>query len=417
MEKEIFQQITDIENIKQAYLDLAQKFDEDAKTARYTGIDGLGLNDISHNSAKILSVIQKELLDLKLLAPALGCYIPKKDGSLRNIYIYTIKDRIKAQAIYRVLEPIFEDLYSPFLFSYRSSHPSYYAARSAVRRYHRHYGHDFIFIADLADYFNQLDHQILLEKLKAVGLSKQAISLLKLFIESSVYKDNQLYSLPIGVIQGAPLSVLFANLYLNDLDKYLGAKASLYRRVGDDLILFDKNRSKLEKLRDYVYQEVKNLKLKIKEKKTKLINSKESFNFLGYHFHDNLVSLDESSIKKIISNWKVKLLSYKAKGEKQRINYLKKLITDKTNSLANQFLQILSQKMMVNDDQQIKRLSEKFFRILTKYLYGKYSARNQRLLKKRLKNFSLPSIYKYYLNIHHGRKTISDLFVSAKKRH
>jgi len=417
MEKEIFQQITDIENITQAYLDLAKQFDEKTKTARYAGIDGLGLNEIGHNSVQVLLAIQKELLDLKPLAPALGCYIPKKDGSLRNIFIYTIKDRIKAQAIYRVLEPIFENLYSPFLFSYRSSHPSYYAARSVARRYHRYYGQDFIFIADLADYFNQLDHQILLKKLKEINLSDQVIDLLKLFIESSVYKDNQLYTPPMGVIQGAPLSVLFANLYLNDLDKYLGTKVSLYRRVGDDLILFDKNRAKLEELRNYVYQEVKNLKLKIKEKKTKLISSKESFDFLGYHFHDNLVSLDESSIKKIISNWRTNLLSFKVKNERQKMNYLKKLITKKTNNLANQFLQILSQKMMVNDDQQIKKLSEKFFRILTKYFYGKYSARNQRLLKKKLKNFSLPSIYKYYLNIHHGRKRISDLFVSAKKAH
>jgi len=40
MEKEIFQQITNIKNIKQAYLDLAKQFDEKTKTARYTGIDG-----------------------------------------------------------------------------------------------------------------------------------------------------------------------------------------------------------------------------------------------------------------------------------------------------------------------------------------------------------------------------------------
>ncbi len=98
----------------------------------------------------------------------------------------------------------------------------------------------------------------MIKKLQQIDLPDNVIELLKLFIYNSVYKDEKLYQPKVGVVQGVPLIALFANLYLNDLDKYLGRKVSLYRRIGDDMILMDKNKEKLEKLWHYTLGEVKN---------------------------------------------------------------------------------------------------------------------------------------------------------------
>ena len=413
---DLYNQILNTTNIEKAYLALIKQFEEGARISKYTGIDGSKIDDIAHKADKIISELQIELKQKKAISPALCHYIPKKDGSLRDIYIYTIKDRIKAQAIYQIIEPIFEANYSPFLFSYRSSHPSYYAGRSVVRRYQRYYDQDNALILDLTNYSNYIDQKILIKKLQEIGLPDTVIELLKLFIYNAVYKDEKLYRPKIGVVQGVPLIALFANLYLNDLDKYLGKKVSLYRRIGDDIILMDKNKEKLEALFHYTLQEIKKLKLKIKKEKSKLIATNQEFNFLGYNFNNKIISLEDNFIKKTISYWRTTLLGHKPRNNYQKIKYLRKTLFQKEDNINNQFLQIISQKILVNNDQQIKKLSEKFMRIITKYFFGKYSPHNQRLLKEKLKHLKIPSLYKYYLDVHHGRKKIANLFVSTKSR-
>jgi len=412
----LYNQIISISNLEKAYLALIEQFEEKVKISHYTGIDGCKIDDIAHKADQIISEIQTELKQKRAISPALCHYIPKKDGSLRDIYIYTIKDRIKAQAIYQIIEPIFEDNYSPFLFSYRSSHPSYYAGRSVARRYQRYYDQDHALVLDLTNYSNFIDQKILIQKLQEIGLPKKIIELLKLFIYNSVYKDDKLYQPKIGVVQGVPLIALFANLYLNDLDKYLGKKVSLYRRVGDDIILMDKSKEKLEDLFRYTSKEVKKLKLKIKEEKSKLISTDQGFNFLGYNFNNKIISLEDSFIKKTVSHWRTILLGYKPQNNYQKIKHLKKILYQQEDNINNQFLQIISQKILVNNDQQVKQLSEKFMRIVTKYFFDSYSPRHQRLFKEKLKKIEIPSLYKYYLDIHHGRKKLANLFVSKKGR-
>lgn len=418
MNKNTFQKIISLNNIKEGYLDFIEKIEKKGKSPFYTGISGLKIDEINHVSNKICREIRKEIIELKPIAPAICHYIPKKDGSLRDIYVYDIKDRIKAQAIYRVLEPIFEEEYSSFLFSYRSSANNYYAARSVVRRYLRHYQEDFVLVADLKNYSNFIDQKILLKKLNQLKLDPKIIKVLNLFITNSVYKDKKIYHPTKGVIQGVPLIALFANLYLNDLDKYLGPKVSLYRRVGDDLILFDKNKDKLLELKDYLNKEIKNLKLEIKEKKTKLLTAKEKFNFLGYSFCRGIISMEPEFIKKNITYWKKLILSHQAKNEIIKENYLKKILFGQKNNINNQFKQIVWQKILINNDQQMKNFSDNFFRIITKYFFGKYSFRNQRLLKKRFKNIEIPSLYKIYLNskYYYGKKRSSNIFIPKKKR-
>jgi len=413
---DLYNQILSIPNLEKAYLALIQQFEEGAKISKYTGIDGARIDDIAYKADKIILEIQSELKTKKTISPALCHYIPKKDGSLRDIYIYTIKDRIKAQAIYQIIEPIFETNYSPFLFSYRSSHPSYYAGRSVARRYQRYYGEDYTLILDLTNYSNYIDQEILIKKLQQIDLPDNVIELLKLFIYNSVYKDEKLYQPKVGVVQGVPLIALFANLYLNDLDKYLGRKVSLYRRIGDDMILMDKNKEKLEKLWHYTLGEVKKLKLKIKKEKSKLIPTNQEFNFLGYSFNNKIISLEDSFIKKTVSYWRTTLLAHKPRNNYQKIKHLLKILYQREDNINNQFLQIISQKILVNNDQQIKKLSEKFMRIITKYFFDSYSPHNQRLLKEKLKHLKIPSLYKYYIDIHHGRKKIANLFVSTKSK-
>jgi reverse transcriptase-like protein len=410
----MFKEILKKENIQAAYFDLVAKFDEESKSSKYFGIDSLSLNDFNINSAKILEKVRQEMIELKPLAPATELIIPKKRGGERKIYIYTVRDRIKAQAVFRILEPFFEEQYSSFLFSYRSSHPSYYAAKSVAKRYKKYFGQDNIFYADISDYTESIEKDILVQKLKDLGLEEGVLKLLDLFINNSIISDGKIKYWDKGVVQGTPVITFFANIYLNDLDKYVGKKVSFYRRVGDDFIVFDKDIEKVKKIREFLLKEVKELGLIISGHKTKLIKSNEDFTFLGYDFQNNKISINKSSIDKTIGFWKRKLKYYNG-GDKKKISRLKKILYQDQDSIHNQFIEFISSYRQANDKKQIKGSSENFFRILTKYFFKTYSSRNQRLTKEILKDVKIPSFYQYFLDFHNGKKSITKLSLSKKK--
>lgn len=405
----LYNEIVDLKNIEGAYFDLISIFDNQSKSSRYNSLDGVKLNDLDYWSEGAIKQVQKELKTHTPLQPLYNFWIPKKNFDKRQLYLYSIKDRIKAQAIARVLEPIIEKQLSPWLFSYRSSHPSYYAGRSVARRYIRYYPKDFVLVTDISDYFYSIDKDILILKLRQLGLSEKVMDLLLLFIKTKVYKNGEIFEIPVGVCAGTPLVVLFGNLYLNDLDHYLGSKVSLYRRVGDDIILFDPNLEKLQNLNLYINEEVKKLKLTIKPSKTKLIKTSQPFNFLGYRFFDKKIGSEASFIRKKGKEWKRDLSKYPGTILSRKLVHFKKCLFTKPNNFHNQFQQIVLEKSLASYDEDFKKLFKVFLRVLTVYFFGKYTPRNRRLLDSLLKGIPIESIHKYYLKTHYDKDKLSGL--------
>ncbi len=410
----MIKEILSADNFQKAYFDLVRKFDEKSLTARYSGMDGLTLREIDCSSDKIISEARKELENLMPVSPVISRRIPKRGGGKREIFIYCLKDRIKAQAIYRVIEPVFEKAYSPYLYSYRSSRPSYYAARSATRRYKRGLNRDSVLVMDLKQYSDFIDYELLGKKLTELKLESPVLELLNLFIKVPIFKadafspDDKSY----GLVQGVPLIALFANIYLNDLDKLIGPKVSFYRRVGDDLIVFDLSPDKINVVYDDIIAETGRLKLKVNSAKTKIIKSREAFEFLGYLFDSGLIKLPPSTYESLVQSWRSKL-RYSPVGEFKKIHRLKRLFFGNETSFHWEFLRIIVQYSLVSDDLQIKSLSEMFFRLLTIYFYGNFSDRRQRLVHEKLRRLQTPSLYRYYLDIHYGRRAVPNIPLSG----
>jgi len=401
--QDLFAKITEISNIREAYFELVEKLDKSFKSAKYSGIDNLTLQDIESQSERIFREIREELLAKKNITRVMHYEVPKSTGNgMRNIFIYTVKERIKAQAIYRVVEPFFEEAYSDFLFSYRSSHASYYAARSAVRRYKRRYGEDNLLLMDFTAYSDYIDHSVLTKTLLGMGFNEDVMDLFNLFIKVNVFSKNYPDDNKVGLWQGVPLIALFANIYLNDLDHSIGKKVQFYRRVGDDLMLADPDAEKIKT----VFKEVKDYadshKLIIQPEKTKLILNSEKFSFLGYSFEKKRISIKESGIKRILARWK-KSFRYSDKPKVKKLEHLNILCEREEYSLEDQFKLIVEQYMFVDDDMQMKWLYDQFIKILVKYFYRTYSEKKHRDTLNLINTIELPSLYKYYLDLHHGK--------------
>jgi len=415
LSSDLAQTILSITNFENAYLKLVRGFDESSRSQRYRGIDGVFINKIDCNSLDVLNEACGELKQLQPLLPAMQSEVPKKDGSARRIFTYTIKDRLKAEAIYQVLLPVFENIFSPFLFSYRSSHPHYLALQSVFRRYHKCYSEDTIWKADISDYTENIDHAFLQSKLRKTGLPDDVLRMLDLFIGNFCIQHNTVVYPKVGLITGVPLIGLFANLYLTEIDKHVGKKIALYRRVGDDFILLDKSESKILEMRNFILQKTRELKLTIKEAKTNLIRTGDPFVFIGYRFHQKKVQVDPQTIRKFEVRWK-RILKYYPVSIAKKLRQLPNILYSNPGCLHDEFVNFISTYRHAKDEQQIQRLSQKCFRFLTQYFFENYSPRLQRKTQDLTRKIQVPSLYRYYLEFHYGKKTLASLALQKKKR-
>jgi retron-type reverse transcriptase len=400
----MFDKIISPANFELAYLEIIEQFALDRKNFKYHGLDNLLLKDYDLNSRELIDLARTELIAKKAITPALSLKIPKKNNpeKFREIFIYNLKERVKAQAIFRVLSPEFEKNFSNRLFSYRPGKPPYLAAQNFGRRYRRSYGSDQALIIDLENYSDQIDKALLFSQLRDIFADSDVLDVLRLFIYNQVYRAGRIESPEKGLVQGVPLIASFANLYLSDLDfKYQNA-VPFYIRVGDDIALLDKFPDKLKKIEAAIRDDLARKKLTINERKLYFGPAKENFSFLGYNFNNGLISLDKSYVNKIEAGWK-QVLAYKHLSDRRKDYLLKTIMAEPKNNFNFQFQKLVKDKPQINDSEQIKRLSEDFWRILTRFLYKRYSARNRRLLEGRTKELGIRSLYNYYKQFHYER--------------
>jgi hypothetical protein len=400
-----FDSIIDLENIRKAYLDLVLKFDKVSKSMRYRGVDGIKMSTLDFISEDILTSIRSEMIAGKKISPAYMATIPKKNGKKRKIYVYSVKERIKAEAIYRVLWPIFDTYFSPYLFSYRSSHPSYYAAKSAVRRYKRFYGENHVLVTDISNYADTIDHSILLKKLTELGIDMKTLELLELFIKTDTIENGSLIRRPMGVLTGTPLYAILSNFYMDEFDKWAGKKVAFYRRVGDDIIAMDKNEQRIREVSDRLTETVRLLKLELNKDKARLIKDTEEFKFLGYSFKNKKIGFDESSMNKALTSWKKSVGHKRNRSDAKKIRHVRSLSRfNSKKNIHDQFDQLIKQKILVDDTEQIKEFSERHFKVLTSFFKGSYSPKKRRVTKGLLSKTEVPSLFKSYIKIRYPKK-------------
>ena len=131
---------------------------------------------------------------------------------------------------------------------------------------------------DLSKAFDNVDHFILFDKLQKLQVPDYLLNIIKFMYRNQTinvaYKNCHSNSFKVenGVRQGAILSPMFFNLYINDVlnkitDSKIGCKLgySYSNTVAytDDLTLFSPNPSTLQKLINIVNDEIRKLKLKI----------------------------------------------------------------------------------------------------------------------------------------------------------
>lgn len=249
------------------------------------GIDGKRIEDIEKSGVgEFLLEIQDELRSGRYKpTPARRVYIPKPNGKKRPLSIPSIKERVIQMALKIVIEPIFEAGFEDNSYGYRPKRSGQQAALEIKR--HLNNGFNKVIEADLEDCFGSIPHRELMDMIAEKIVDRKVLRLVKMFLKVGVMEEGQITMSDRGTPQGGVASPLFANIYLDRIDKGwkpLNGVARLIR-YADDLVIITRHRvnESMERLRALTTS----LKLRLHPEKTRVVDAeKESFDFLGYSF-------------------------------------------------------------------------------------------------------------------------------------
>jgi len=226
-------------------------------------------------------------------------WIPKPGSTeKRPLGIPTVRDRVVQTALLNVLEPIFDIGFAEHSYGFRKGRGCHHALERIERLLAE--GYTYVVDADLKAYFDTIPKDRLLERVGERVSDRGVVGLVKQFLEQGVMDGLREFTPEKGTPQGAVISPLLANLYLNPLDHLTAEAGFAMTRYADDFVILCRSREEADRALAMVKQWVEDNGLTLHPTKTKVVDSQvEGFDFLGYSFRDRLRLPRKKSMDKL----------------------------------------------------------------------------------------------------------------------
>ena len=216
-------------------------------------------------------------------------FIPKTNpNKKRKLAIPSLTDRILQKAAAQVLLPLYEPTFLPCSYAYRPKLGVHQAVQHVITL--RNSGCGFCVAADIDNFFDSVDQELLLRFLEPKVNDDRLLSLIAQWLEVYNYPNAPSR----GIAQGSPLSPLLANIYLNPFDQQLTSKKINLIRYADDMLVLFSPCGQGKQILQHIHNALKPLSLRLDPKKTSLCSFKTGFKYLGvtfigsqYHYNCN----------------------------------------------------------------------------------------------------------------------------------
>lgn len=226
-------------------------------------------------------------------------YIPKPGtNQTRPLGIPTARDRVVQKAVVNVIEPIFERDFAEQSYGFRPGR----GCKDALRRVDAlvKAGYVHIVDADLKSYFDTIPHERLLDRVKEKISDGSVLTLIEAFVTAKILEEMTEWTPTAGAPQGAVLSPLLSNIYLNPLDHLMARSGFEMVRYADDFVILCRTPEDAQSALELIQGWVGENGLTLHPTKTKVVDvRREGFDFLGYHFRDMKHWPREKSLRKL----------------------------------------------------------------------------------------------------------------------
>ncbi len=262
--------------------------------------------------------------------------IVNKEGTDKKRIVYSFDNeenivlKFIANELYR-----FDGIFSRNCYAFRKG----YGVKDAIKKFRNNpkYAEKYCFKADISNYFNSIDIDLLIEKLGVIKTQDSGIFELfsKILKEDRVYENGKIINEKHGAMAGTPISPFFANIYLTDMDKYFEEKNIPYFRYSDDILIFADTEKELEERMALFYDKVGENRLLVNNAKVTVAKPYDIWEFLGFSYDNGRIDLSENTMRKI----KAKI---KRKAEALRRWQRKKCVT--SDKAAIGFIRAMNMK-------------------------------------------------------------------------
>jgi RNA-directed DNA polymerase len=302
---ELFMRIFSRANLKAAYENVI-------RNKGSCGVDGITTNDLKGYLQQHWTRLKEELETGQYQPKAiLGVSIPKRSGGERLLGIPTTFDRMIQQAIHQELSLLFDPEFSAFSYGFRPGKNAGQAilqAQTYINEGHRH-----IVDIDLKSFFDEVNHDYLMNLLKSKVKDPQLLRLIWRYLRSPLQVEGKLHKRRKGVPQGGPLSPLLSNIVLNELDQELEKRNLMFVRYADDFSIFLKTSRAANRVKRRITRF-------IEDKLHLLVNTKKSairrplgYEYLGFAFESTYSKGDRGHYQLVVSHDSLEELKYKIK--------------------------------------------------------------------------------------------------------
>lgn len=246
------------------------------------GVDGLPVGELKAYLRENWARIKEELLEGRYQPQAVKRVdIPKPGGKgTRMLGIPSVIDRLIQQALNQVLQPIFDPAFSESSYGFRpgrNAHQAVLQAQAFVRE-----GKRWVVDMDLEKFFDRVNHDLLMERVKRKVEDKRVLALIRRFLQAGMMEGGVATPRTQGTPQGGPLSPLLSNILLDDLDKELERRGHSFCRYADDCNIYVRSQRAGDRVMESIQNFVeKRLKLRVNPEKS-AVDRPWRRKFLGY---------------------------------------------------------------------------------------------------------------------------------------
>jgi RNA-directed DNA polymerase len=265
------------------------------------GIDGLTINSyqqrLSENINRLSLALKQKCYranDIKRI------FIPKSNGKQRPLGLPTVDDKLVQQSVSQILQSIWEQDFLRNSYGYRPNKSAHQAIHSLTLNL-QFKGYGYIVEADIKGFFDNLDHDWLMEMLKQRIDDGAILSVISQWLKARIKSPDGVFTKPTsGSPQGGIISPILANIYLHyALDLWFEKKVKpamegrcMMIRYADDFVCAFQFSKDAERFYRVLPKRLKKFNLDVAEDKTSLmrfsrfhVGRKRHFVFLGFEFY------------------------------------------------------------------------------------------------------------------------------------
>ena len=272
------------------------------KVAKKDGAAGVDHQTVGAFEKQLPDILQKLSGSLRTERytpqPIRRTHIPKPGSSeKRPLGIPTVRDRVVQAAVVNAIQPIFERDFAEQSYGFRPGRGCKDALRRVAELLAAGYVH--VVDADLQSYFDSIPHDCLMNRVSAKISDSRVLRLIESFLQADILDGLKQWTPEDGAPQGAVLSPLLSNIYLDPLDHLMVSEGIEMVRYADDFVILCKTAADAARALELVQQWVAENGLTLHPQKTRIVDSRtELFDFLGYSFRDQNHWPRKKSIKK-----------------------------------------------------------------------------------------------------------------------